>query len=176
MKKIIILLLSIFFISCSQNSNSSIDIESNLKKQLNNYMVAYNGGDPDEAIKYCYPDMFVFLKKEFPAEFNIEQVKDVFKSTIKKMSDESKLNKFKYEFKVGEITKRINLGQDKIYKIVAYVIVKKDNKEIKNGDEVVAVTNDGGKNWTFIQMSESTPLVLKIKFPNDVVQQLSEKN
>lgn len=152
------------------------EIEKNLKDQLNNYLVAFNGGDPDIAISYCYPDMFVWMKQQFPAEYSMDFVKETFKKPVREMKKMVKEKKLSFEFKIGEITRRIDLGKDKIYTIVVSVIVKKDFDEISMGDEVVAITIDNGMNWKFIQKDpETTPDILKMKFSQSVVQQVMRK-
>jgi len=182
----------ILIFSCTfdrQHNNTSLDesetivsidtvgimiIEKNLKNQLNEYLIAFNGGDPDKAVSYCYPDMFVYLKQKYPVEYSMEAIKEsCIREPVRNMKRMMEEKNVTYEFKIGEITKRIDLGTDKIYIVVTSLIAKRDLDEITMGDKIVAISNDNGQNWTFMQKNpESTPPVLKMKFSQEVVRQV----
>lgn len=150
-------------------SNSTI--EKKLIEQLTEYLSSINGGNPDIAISYCYPDMFIYLKQQYPDEYSIELVKESFKELINDMKKSSKERDITYSFKVGDITRRIDLGKDKIYGIMTSVVAKKGFEEISAGGEVIAVSNDNGLNWKFIQKDTiSTVPILSYKFTNEVIQ------
>ena len=114
MKKYLLGFLIILSVSCKQeNSNIQIPIdieeennyevkvelmESNdlskdqfLKNQMNDYMEAMFSNDLDRVVDYCYPDMFIWMKKEYPDLINNnEDVKKVFLEPMKELN---KINK-----------------------------------------------------------------------------------
>jgi len=183
----------ILFASCNyQPNNSSTNqresviisdttdntaIDSNLKIQIKEYLTAFNGGDPETAISYCYPDMFVWMKQQYPNEYSIEAVKEMFREPIREMKKMAREKKLTYDFEIGKITKRIEVGSDRLYTVVVSIIAKKDFDEIKMGDEIIAISIDDGKNWKFIQKDpETAPDILRMKYSDDIVNQIMSKN
>ncbi len=155
--------------------NSTID--SILKVQIKEYLTAFNGGDPETAISYCYPDMFVWMKQQYPEEYSIEAVKEMFREPIREMKKMAKEKKMYYDFEIGKITKRIETDTDKLFTVVVSVIAKKDFDEIKMGDEIIAISTDNGENWKFIQKDpEIAPEILRMKYSQDIVNQIMSKN
>lgn len=65
--------------------SSGTEIEKKLKAQLNEYLVAINGGDPEKAISYIYPDVFIYMQQQYPNDYNIETIKDEMREPVRKM-------------------------------------------------------------------------------------------
>ncbi|MDD3893258.1 MAG: hypothetical protein PHE03_13250 [Bacteroidales bacterium] len=152
-------------------------IDSILKVQIKEYLTAFNGGDPETAISYCYPDMFVWMKQQYPEEYSIEAVKEMFREPIREMKKMAREKNLTYDFEIGKITKRIEIGTDKLFTVVVSIIAKKDFDEIKMGDEVIAISVDNGENWKFIQKDpETAPEILRMKYSEDIVNQIMSKN
>lgn len=152
--------------------------EKNLKSQLREYLIAVNTGDPDKALYYIYPVVFEYLKQQYPDEqFNIQEIKDsVFIEPIKKMKKFFKEKKIVYEFKVGEITRKVNYNDNKLYMVITYVNSKVGLDKLSMGGEVIAISNDNGVNWKFVQNDpESIAGILKMKFPQNIVDKLLTK-
>ena len=153
------------------------EIEMNLKNQLYLYSVAVHEGDADVAISYIYPDLLVYLKQQYPDEFSITSMKESFREMGRDMERTKKEMGLTYEYKIGKIINRIDLGHDKIYIIENYLIGKKDLEEYSERGVVVAITNDNGQNWTFMEKDpESIPPTLRMKFSEDVVRQIMKIN
>jgi len=184
-----LLTILLLFISCNYNTktesktgydiNFKIDtsenteIEKILKNQLMEYLIAFNGGDPEKAIGYCYPDIFIWMERQFPYDYNIESVKEMYRESINNLKKTAKEENLTYDFQIGEITNKINLGDQKLYSVVVSIIAKKKFDEVKLGDEIIAISFDNGSNWKFIQKDpETAPSILKMKFSNDIVQQI----
>lgn len=194
MKQLAIILLAIFFVSsCIQKHENLVSdrtevniafdttwnagIEKNLRKQLSEYLKAFSEGDPEKAISYCYPDMFTYIKQQHPNDYSLEEVRESFMESTREIERMSKDEGMTFKFQIGAITERIDLGADKIYVISASIIAEKNLDKISMGDEVVAITNDGGENWTFLQKdTELTPSVLKIKFSDGIVRRVMASN
>ncbi|MEA1896620.1 MAG: hypothetical protein U9N53_03020 [Bacteroidota bacterium] len=153
------------------------EIEMNLKNQLYLYSVAVHEGDPDVAISYIYPDLLVYLKQQYPDDFSITSMKESFREMGRDMERTKEEMGLTYEYKIGKILNRIDLGSDKIYIIENYLIGKTDLEEYSERGVVVAITNDNGQNWTFMEKDpESIPPTLRMKFSEDVVRQIMKIN
>lgn len=192
-KLLIISIAAAFLMSCGQNqqnqnsdNNGSVVIdtvgnaiaEKNMKLQLKEYLVAFNTGDPDKALYYIYPDIFEYMKQQYPDEqINMQEIKDsLFTEPIRKMKKLVKEKKIEYEFEVGEITKRVNYHESKLYVVITYVNAKIGLDKHSMGGEVVAISNDNGDNWKFVQNDpESISDILKLKFPQNIIDKLLTK-
>ncbi len=192
-KLLIISIAAAFLISCGQNqrnqysdNNGSIVIdtvgnsiaEKNMKSQLKEYLVALNTGDPEKAIFYLYPDIFEYMKQQYPdEEVNMQEIKDsLFIEPIRKIKKLVKEKKIKYEYEVGEITNRVNYHESKLYVVITYINGKIGLDKHSYGGEVVAISTDNGENWKFVQNDpESISEILKLKFPQNIIDILLRK-
>ncbi|GEJ31002.1 hypothetical protein VT569_04795 [Flavobacterium psychrophilum] len=184
----ILFFLTIFIISCKKNEiqNEELkiittfnpkdkNIEENLNLQLGNYLKAMYGGDADTVIKYCYPDMFIWLKKEYPAEYSMDMIKKSFLEPVKELKRLNAENQIKFEFEIKDITKRIINKNERLYLIVVSGNQSKKFNEYKIGDEIVAISLDNGTNWTFmIKDPEMTPEILGINFSKEIISKLMD--
>ena len=152
-------------------------IESNLTKQLNEYLDAMWGGNIDKAIDYCYSDMFIWMKNELPEQYSMDLVKGYFKQLMEDFRSQQAKSGLEIEFKIGDIIKRIDLGQDKIYMIVTYIKGKKGYDEYSLGDVTIAISNNNGKDWKFLaREEESTPPIIRMKYSEEIVQEIMKKD
>lgn len=193
-KNIILPLLCLVILSCNSNSvdsnfeqklsqndiiidsNGDNKIESNLKMQLKEYLIAFNGGDPDVAISYCYPDMFVILKQRFPEEFTIGGVKEMMRKTVRETKESAKKVNATFDLEIGDITNRVDLGSEKLYSVLFSLNTKKGLDEMKMGEEIIAISNNYGENWKFLSKDpELAPDILKMKFSEETVNKIMEK-
>jgi hypothetical protein len=196
MKKIVLLLSVFSFSSCNQNQTTINNInrelntakmqvdtvekkifEKTLKVQLNDYMVAFFGGDPDKAIGYIYPDVFDYLIETYPDEkIDMEQLKQSLKEPAIEMKENVKKKHIKYSFEIGEFTNKVDLGREKIYVVLTYVYSTKGLNKSSSCAECVSITKDWGKTWKFFQKdSTMTEPILKKSFPEEVVRQIVTK-
>lgn len=189
-KLIRVIYILIFLCACVSSSNpdeqyveSTIDIiddfksekeyDLKMKSQLTDYLEAFNGGDVDKAVSYCYPDMFRYLQDSYPQEYSLEFVKKEFRKMLMDFNNENKLNNVKVEFELGEIIKRLETDSDILVVIVTKVKSKKGYDEIIMGGEVLAISSDEGDNWKFIQKdTETTSKVLKYRFSQESITQI----
>jgi len=194
MKNIFLFILTIkLFVSCQQPNNShdvekkpilvdTIDKsndEEKMKLQLREYIDAYYTGDADKVLDYIYPDVFEYFKMQNPGEIiDIEEAKKKLiiepSRMMKKLSSEKQIT---FEFKVGEVISSANYNENKLFVVVTYVnaIIGKKEKSIRG--EVIAVSNDSGLNWKFLENDpELAEGILKMKFPLEVTNSLLNKN
>lgn len=152
--------------------------EKNLKSQLREYLIAFNTGDPDKALYYIYPDIFEYMKQQYPDEhINIQEVKDsLFIEPIRKMKKLVKEKKISYEFEIGDIIKKVNYETNRIYFVTTYVNAKINLDKHSMGGEVIAISNDNGQNWKFVENDPETITgILKMRFPQDIIDKIITK-
>jgi hypothetical protein len=190
---LIISITAAFLVSCgqnqqSQNSDNNVSVvmdtlgnavsEKNMKSQLKDYLIAYNTGDPDRALYYIYPDIFEYFKQQYPDEqINMQEIKDsFFIEPIKKIKKIVKEKKIEYALEVGEITKKVNYNESKLYVVITYINAKNGLNKHSIRGEVVAISNDNGENWKFVENEpEFIQDILKIKFPQYIIDKLLTK-
>ncbi len=151
-------------------------IDSTLNVQIIEYLTAFNGGDTETVISYCYPDMFVWMKQQYPKGYSIEAVKEAFREFLGKM-EEVKEKNYIVDYEIGKINKRIETENHIIFTVEVSLVAKKGSDVIKNVDEIIAISIDYGKNWKFIQKDpEMSPNILRIKYSQDIIDQIMSKN
>jgi hypothetical protein len=151
-------------------------MEKNLRYQLTEYLLAVNEGNADAALKYIYPDVFVYMKKQYPEDFNIDRIKKQMRESLGKMKASVKQQKLTYSIKIGEITNRVTSGTYTIYTIVVRITSKKGLDEASFGEEVISITGNRGVDWTFVSTSDITAPILNIKFSQETVSKILRKH
>lgn len=190
---ILILLLPVLFFSCRQNQSNKQSAdnrtivadttgcalsEKNMKTQLKDYMIAVNTGKPDKALYYVYSDAFEYIKQQHPGStLNIQQLKNSMIESAQNLKKTIKGQKVKYEFKIDKVTKRVKYKNNILCSVITYLNVKIGLDTHSLGGEVIAVSNDYGKNWKFFQKNntEDTQGTLNLKFPKYITDQFLSK-
>ncbi|NQU32468.1 MAG: hypothetical protein HQ521_04475 [Bacteroidetes bacterium] len=151
----------------------NVEIEQIMVKQLNGYLTAFTQGDSDIAISYIYPGMFDLMKKEFPDEYSPEIMKEILSKPIEDLKKMQKEKNVKFVYEIGEITRRVNYGNDMLLTIVVRVKMKNGLDDISTGDEIIAISLDKGQTWKFLQLDkEISPKVLRLKYPESIVNKV----
>lgn len=197
MRKSIIILFLTLNISCNHTTDKSVKLKEKvvknitkinltesqdlskdkfLKLQMDDYMKSILNRNLDKVYDYCYSDIFLWVDDNYPNMVkNKEDFKKIFLAPMKKLGDITKDKETSVEYEIGKITKRLYSedGNTLIYMIISSITIKHKLKEIKNGDEYVAITFDGGKNWKFmIKDIEMTKEILKYKFSDKSINEL----
>lgn len=147
-----------------------------LQIQMDEYMKSILNGNLDIVTDYSYPDILVWINDKYPNTINNrEDFKRIYLEPMKRLNEIKKNNEITVEYEVGEITKRLQSqdGKTMIYLIISSISIKQNLEESKKGDENVAISFDGGKNWTFmIKDIEITNEILDYKFSNETINKL----
>ena len=152
------------------NDTTGTESERNLREQLIEYLTAFNSGDGERAIKYVYPGTLQFLKSQYPADYDEQDIKDNFKTMIDSLKETVKKTESKYEFELGQIRKRIDYKGDLIYVIEIFVHVTKDLNKYTFGEETIGFSSDNGLTWTFLANDkEDAKTILQYKYPEKVI-------
>lgn len=172
-----LLFLGIFFIlfqnAFSQNS-SNIE-EKNLKTDLNKYTSALHDQNIEELRKYLYSDMFLYLKNEYPEDYNEEFMREVLNNFIS-LFIEAKKQGFSLNTRTGKVIQLLEEKNKKIYLIELFLDGEKGLKKITTGSYVLGISLDNGKNFQFLSYDEElAPAVLKYQFsPSSIAKIKSE--
>jgi len=146
--------------------NESIDTK-NIELEITKYFKALDDNDADKVIEFMYPDIFVYLKNQFPNEYSAKMIKDVIRESMTSIDNVDKMvDSRHYEF--GEFEQHIDEDGIKVYTVTTYIIWEMNGKERVEGSEQLAISLDNGGTWKFVEKQtkdEFLPL-LKISIPN----------
>lgn len=185
MKKTIYFLVVIFITySCKKNTEnlksqiSKKTVEKNLEKDINEYFQSMMDGNTEKAFNYLHNSNIVFLKKEFPDEYN----DDLPKQTIKMASEQfAKLKDSlhaKLEFKVETLDEKVNNQDYIMYVCKSKLIVSKKNEKdsIKDDTYLLGISENEGKSFKFLQADDKEYLkkIMKYSFNDEIIKKISE--
>jgi len=150
--------------------------EKNMISQFSTYCSALLYGDKDNCVKYFYKDAAEYFRKNYFHGYTDEQVMDAFfNSTIEtfrpdKLQD---LNNQGIEFKidVASLIRRVEYNENIFitFKIGTNVCSESLYTHFDSFEESIAISENGGKNWTFLTLNEDTPNILRISYPEEVI-------
>jgi len=158
--------------------------EKNLISQINSYNFALLRGDIKAASAYLYPDAITYFKKFYPEDFTSDDIiNDFFKQssdTRIKMDEVYKKSGLDLNLIASSIDRRVDLGVTKIYVFqISTLMYKKENKGGKyvhlapeSNEQVIGVTFNNGKNWSFITLNDDTPNILRLRFNQDIINKI----
>lgn len=185
MKKAIYFLVVIFITySCKKNTEnlklqiSKKTIEKNLEKDINEYFQSLIDGNTEKAFNYLHKSNIVFLKKEFPDEYNDDVPKQSIRMASKQFAMFKDSLKAKLEFKVEKLDEKVNNQDYIIYLCKSKLIVSKKNQKdtIKDDTYLLGISENSGKNFKFLQADDKEYLkkTMKYSFDNDIIKKVSE--
>ena len=152
------------------------EIKSVIRDQLKDYLDAFYSGNEDKAVSYQYPDMFVWMKKtaaKLGTTYTVEDLKKEYSRLSSEMRNLKSQGNVEFIWTLDPIEKKAEYQNYLIYTSITSLVVKKGYEEIKSGDVNICISADLGKTWKFISRgSEGTPDILRIKFPENIVQQI----
>lgn len=156
----------------------SQDIQTNLRTQLNEYLVAFTKGDTERAVSYIYPDLFVWMEKKASTEgykYSPEDMKKDFAESLAEMNRvlSQTPKRVNFYWSLENLKKIADLNNFIIYVCKTSLVGKIDNDEIKLGDVTVCISSDKGRTWKFLNRDdENCPEILKMRFPDSIVQKV----
>lgn len=155
----------------------SMKVEQNLISQITAYNSAMLHGDIKTCMGYFYPDALNYCKKYYAGLSDIE----VFEEMMKDMSDQlqemitvCEARGIEVSIVVPNLVRKVQYGNDVIivYNTTTnfcseYVYTY--NKEMGHD---IGVSKNGGVNWSFFTENEDTPTILKMHYPQEVVNKI----
>ena len=81
---------------------------------------------------------------------------------------------------VCDIDKKIEIGQNKFYIFnLIFQLYREDAKKIKflhsisdSESKTIGISLNNGKNWTFMAYNDNTPNILRLKFSDEIINQV----
>lgn len=151
-------------------------MEKNMLNQFASYNSALLRGDFDNACHYQNKDAVEYFKKFYPGESDDEIMRKFYTSlsesmtqTIKKFEDHG----IKLEFVVSRINRKVTQDDNVIYVFEIAINMIGENIQLHTSpEETIAISVNRGKNWTFNNINEDTPNIMRISFSEDVINKV----
>ena len=144
--------------------------------QFASYNTALLRGDFDNACRYQYKDAVKYFRKFYPGESDDNIMRIFFASVSEEMVQT--INKYRdnginLDIVVSRILRKVSQGDDVIYvfEIVSNMVGEKLQLHT-TPDKTIAVSANGGKNWTFNAVNEDTPNIMRISYTEDIIDKV----
>lgn len=154
----------------------SMKIEKNMLHQMQTYIAALSVGNIDEAFRYTYPDAFKYFRGYFPdmsndavKEFMFEEASK-FREAIEIFSEKG----IDIEIIPAQLIRKIKSGDNIIIvsSTTSNFFSEKVYSHFGSFENNIAISEDGGKHWTFMTEYEATPTILRMKFSDQIVDEV----
>lgn len=150
--------------------------ESNLINQFHTYMAAVFLGDFESASKYLCDDAFNYFKKQLGEEKDKKSIiQELFKGAVN-ASNVYKNNNIEMQLVVCDIIRSVNFGETQIKVFTGAMNLITEKKSINTYDEneppTIAISNNSGRNWTFMAINDNTPTILSMRFNQEEVSSI----
>ena len=150
--------------------------EMNMLSQFKSYNTALLRGDIDNAAHYMNKDAVVYFRKFYPGMEDDGIMKKFFEIVSDEMIEQIRRfesHGIELEFVVSRIIRKVTQGDNVFYVFEIVSNMYNENLQLHTEPEsTLAVSNNGGKNWTFNTMNEDTPNILRVSFSDDVVDKI----
>ena len=139
-------------------------------------MAAIFLGDFDSASTYLCDDAFNYFKKQLGEEKDKRSIiQELFKGAVE-ASNLYKNNNVEMQFVVYDIIRSVDLGETQIKVFTGAMNLITDKKSINTYDEneppTIAISNNSGRNWTFMAVNDNTPTILSMRFKHDEINSI----
>lgn len=152
----------------------SMKAERNLLVQVAAYNSALLHGDVQSCAKYLYPDAFEYCRKYYPDFPDEEVMKEFFKDAsgeLKDMVAAWQRHGIDIQIVVCDFLRKVTYKDDII--IVFNVSTNFYSEEVYTHstqiDKTIGISQNGGKNWWFMDDHEDLPTILSMHYNQDVV-------
>lgn len=152
----------------------SMKAERNLLVQVAAYNSALLHGDVQSCAKYLYPDAFEYCRKYYPDFPDEEVMKEFFKDVSGEMKDMVaawQRHGVDIQIVVCDFLRKVTYKDDII--IVFNISTNFYSEEVYTHstqiDKTIGISQNGGKNWWFMDDHEDLPTILSMHYNQDVV-------
>ena len=152
--------------------------EQNLVAQHDTYQSALFLGNVDEMKHFFYRESLEYYKKYFP-EYSLNEILDEFlgnmSSDAMKMIREYENNGITFSLYIEKIIRKVEYGNDLlyVYNVCSRMEGYKNDTiaylHTTEPDMTLGVSHNKGRNWTFISMTNDVPSILRMYYPQNVV-------
>lgn len=154
-------------------------VEQNMLRQFATYNAALLIGDFDNAMRYVYNDAAKYFKKYYPSLNDYEIKRGFFESSNETIEIYKKYQEYGIELNsvVGRLLRKIKQGDKIVFVFEMYMnLIYEDNRSVyySTPEIVVGISENLGRNWSFITMNEDTPNILRLSFTNEFVDKVMD--
>jgi hypothetical protein len=179
----------IFLIFCIQSCNIKNETKSpsneeslitkdtifpnGLKEQLYEYQNALFKGDIDVAINYIYPKYIEFLAQQenISVEETFQALRNILKEQSSRIKEDPKSKSMQYS--IDNVKSKVHFQNDIILTVETTLLYTKGKDKISIGDELLAISNDKGEKWKFINKNkDKLKEVLQMSYPDNIVKEI----
>ena len=165
-----------FFLGKVIETKGKTKEEKNMVSQFKSYNAALLRGDIDNASHYMNEDAVVYFRKFYPGMNDDDIMRKLFESVSKEMVEQ--IRRFEshgveIELVVGRIIRKVSQGDNIFYVFEISSNIFNENLQLHTSPELtLAISSNGGKNWTFNNINNDTPNILRVSFSDDVVDKI----
>ena len=151
-------------------------MEKNMLSQFASYNSALLRGDFDNACHYQNKDAVEYFKQFYPGETDDDIMRKFYSSLSEEMIQT--INKFedhgiKLDFIVSRMIRKVTQGDNVIYVFELTTNMIGENLQLHTApEETLAISVNGGKNWTFNNVNEDAPNIMRISFSEDIIDKV----
>lgn len=150
--------------------------EDNMLSQFRSYQNALKRGDIDNAMLYQYPDAAKYFKKYYPGESDNDVMRKLFEDMSMELIEQIKRfesHGVELNVAVSRLVRKVSQGSNIFYVFEIVPNMINENLQLHSTPGLtLAVSTNGGKNWTFNAMNEDTPNILRISYSNEIVDKV----
>lgn len=150
--------------------------EKNMISQMNTYNSALFRGDIDNASLYIYPDGIKYYRKYYPELSDKAIIQTIYKDvsemyqSLKTIYDKKGID---YSIIVSNITNRVVDKENIIITFEVVGVLTQGEKCIHDNPETnIGISNNKGKNWTFLALTDDVPNILRMKFDKEIINKI----
>ena len=150
--------------------------EINMFSQFHSYLKALKRADIDNAMHYQYPDAAKYFKKYYPGESDDGVMRKIFEDMSMQTIEQVKRfesHGVELSIVVSRRIRKVTQGDNILF--VFEIVSNMENENLQlhtTPDLTLAISTNGGKNWTFNAMNDDTPNILRISFSNEIVDKV----
>lgn len=157
--------------------------EQNLVSQQDTYQSALFHGNTEEMKYYFYKECLPYYQKYFPG-YSIDEILNEFLESLS--SDATKMIQacsekgLNISMYIEDVVREVEYGSDYLY---VYNICSRMEGVKKNTDTItylhstepdltLAISHNKGKNWTFMAMTNEVPSILRMYYPQEIINKV----
>lgn len=155
MKPLFFYLLLFVIFGCAPKSDGNKAIDRNLKSNAQEFMNSKLTYDIDKLTIYAHPILWEIIKLKFPEENEINTIKLKLKEKYVSAGIEQMNSSLNMKIEIGNIIDSISNNSDEYIYIINYERTGENKYDkIYAKSIIVAITQDKGSNWKFIDIDK----------------------
>ena len=163
-----------------QSAEGKDKAEKNMLSQFASNTRAMLCADRDNIMIYLYPDAVTYYRKQNP-DLSYSELEDAMfgkicdsLSRVQNMSNHG----IHVEIVVSTLERRVQRGDDIfiVFNVTGNLCGNILYAYMPKYESTLGISSNGGKNWSFMRIYEDTPDILRISYPDEVVNAVMGNN